>query len=76
MRRPPKQKVTTAQLALRVGDSVVVNLDNGTAKITTVVCDPWQLGHGDWVIKLAGISGGYDLERVKKIEPQLVEPAT
>lgn len=64
IRRPRKQKVTEAQLAIRDGDSVVYKNDQGFAEALTAKSDPWQLGHGDWVIKLEGKSGGYDLSRV------------
>lgn len=65
MGRPRKQRVTQEQLSLKEGDLVTVTLDDGTNKPTQALSEPWQLGHGDWVIKLAGISGGYALERVQ-----------
>lgn len=52
---------------LRPGDRVVVRMDHGHPvgdDIYTVKHEPWQLGHGAWVIGLEGISGGYDLSRV------------
>lgn len=52
---------------LRVGDVVVVRLDDGSEVTTTVRMEPWQLGHGTWAIGLKGISGGYSLARVVAI---------
>lgn len=52
----------------QVGMTVVVTLDDGTEKTTKTTSPPWQLGHGDWVIGLEGISGGYDITRVRKAE--------
>lgn len=53
--------------ALRVGDRVVVRMDDGTDQAWAVRCEPWQLGHGIWVVGLDGISGGYALGRVTGI---------
>jgi hypothetical protein len=64
MRRPPKQNVTAAQLALKTGDPVNLLDDFGNTKETIARSEPWQLGHGDWVIKVEGVSGGYDLSRI------------
>ena len=69
MKRPPQQAVTPEQLALRPGDVVEVTLDSGVRKRAQVSVAPWQLGHGGWVVCLAGRSGGFDLERVKKLMP-------
>ncbi len=54
---------------LRPGDRVVVRLDAHPVgdDIYEVKSEPWQLGHGAWVIGLKGISGGYDLSRVTGI---------
>lgn len=55
---------------LRTGDRVVVRLDGVYPPgddIYEVRSEPWQLGHGAWVIGLKGISGGYDLSRVTGI---------
>jgi hypothetical protein len=49
---------------LKPGDRVIVRDDNGIEADYLVQSEPWQLGHGEWVIKLAGISGGYSLDRV------------
>lgn len=49
---------------LQIGDRVLVRGDDGTEADYVVKAAPWQLGHGAWVVGLAGISGGYLLERV------------
>lgn len=33
----------------------------------TVCSEPWQLGHGDWVVKLEGKSGGVGVDFISKI---------
>jgi hypothetical protein len=60
-------KVTPRQLGINSGDPVMVELDNRTRLKATALSSPWQLGHGQWVIKVSGISGGYDLSRVRPI---------
>lgn len=49
---------------LLVGSVVMVEHDDGQLHEHTVRTAPWQLGHGDWVVGLSGISGGYSLDRV------------
>lgn len=56
-----------ARLKLKTGDVVSVLGDNGVVGDFVVKAAPWQLGHGAWVIGLAGISGGYSLDRVVKL---------
>lgn len=51
-----------------VGTRVAVRLDSGHTLITTTRSLPWQLGHGQWVVSLQGITGGFDCERIKKDE--------
>ena len=48
-----------------IGLAVVVTLDDGAQLHTTTCSEPWQLGHGDWVVKVSGIRGGYALRRVR-----------
>lgn len=50
---------------LRVGDHVAVEMDDGTVRRFDVRHEPWTLGHGCWLIGLAGVPGGYDLSRVR-----------
>ena len=45
--------------ALEPGDRVLVRHDDGHVCRHTVTGKPWQLGHGAWVVKLDGVSGGY-----------------
>lgn len=49
------------------GDTVLVTDDSGNQAEFLVRHAPWQLGHGAWVIGLAGISGGYSLDRVERL---------
>lgn len=49
------------------GLAVIVTLDDGSQLHTTTCSEPWQLGHGDWVVKVSGIRGGYALKRVRPV---------
>lgn len=49
---------------LKLGDRVHVLMDDDQTQEFTVKYAPWQLGHGEWVIGLKGIVGGYLLSRV------------
>lgn len=68
MKTKQKRASQAEQLArarsLRVGQAVRVTMDNGNEVATTVSRPPWQLRHGDWVVGLEGVSGGYDVMRV------------
>jgi bifunctional DNA-binding transcriptional regulator/antitoxin component of YhaV-PrlF toxin-antitoxin module len=57
------RKPTREQLGLRVGDLVEVTKDDGSTEQHHVKIEPWQLGHGEYVVGLHGISGGYKLTR-------------
>lgn len=50
--------------ALSPGDTVVVRNDHGYEEQRVVKYSPWQLAHGEWLIGLKGIAGGYLLSRV------------
>lgn len=50
---------------LRSGMAVTVTLDDGSEREATVESMPWQLGHGQWVVGLSFMRGGYDVLRVK-----------
>lgn len=52
---------------MKVGTHVNVTKDDGSIFRSTVKFAPWRLGHGQWVIGINGIAGGYDLNRVEKI---------
>jgi hypothetical protein len=64
---------TEEQLAIRCVDRVVRIGDDGNETIHTATSDPWKLGGGQWVVKLAGVSGGYDLCRCRKFQPPKTE---
>lgn len=53
------------RLSLKPGDVVLVARDSGFQEPYTVKYEPWQLGHGEWVIGLDGVAGGYLLSRVR-----------
>lgn len=55
------------RLGITDGDRVIVEDDSGATAEYVVKSSPWQLGHGAWVIGLVGISGGYDLNRVRRV---------
>lgn len=48
---------------------VEVLRDDGTTTHHKVKYSPWQLGHGEWVIGLEGMAGGYLLSRVLRRAP-------
>jgi len=60
-----KAKSTTQKHTdLKPGDVVLVRKDHGKIDTHTVTREPWQLGHGTWVIGLSDRNGGYALGRV------------
>lgn len=65
-----KLKMTAAQWNAnhKPGTGVIVKLDGGELKYTKTRSEAWELGHGQPVVMLEGISGGYDLARVKPME--------
>lgn len=62
-----EQGIPFTYSTFKVGDKVRVLKDDGTFFHSTVKYEPWQLGHGQWVIGINGISGGYSIERVAKL---------
>ena len=48
----------------KIGQTVIVKLDDGSLCSKKVKYEPWQLGDGTWVIGLEGIAGGYELDRI------------
>ena len=64
MVRERKSKPTSKQLAVKAGDKVKLLRDDGTFTDHEVRSEPWQLGHGEWVVLVTGITGGYQLTRV------------
>jgi hypothetical protein len=59
----------TERLAIKVGDMVRVRDDAGIEADYKVKYEPWELPNGTWLIGLAGISGGYRLDRVTERLP-------
>jgi hypothetical protein len=54
----------------RPGIGVIVRMDDGKRKWTRTRSEAWNLGHGQPVVMLEGIAGGYDLSRVTPMELQ------
>ena len=52
----------------KIGRGVIVRLDDGKLKYTKTRSEAWELGHGQPVVMVEGISGGYDLARVKPFD--------
>mgnify|MGYP001809842780 CR=1 FL=1 len=50
-----------------IGTPVRVHRDNGELLITVTRSMPWQLGHGEWIVSVEGIAGGYLLGCVEVI---------
>ena len=53
-----------AKKLMTIGMGVRVRRDDGSEMLTTLTALPWALGHGAWVAKVDGISGGYDCARI------------
>lgn len=53
-----------AQKLDTIGMDVVLREDNGQLTHTRLTSLPWTLGHGAWVVKVEGKSGGYDCARI------------
>lgn len=70
--RSKRRSFTAAEWnqAHRPGTAVIVTLDSGARKWTRTRSEAWELGHGQPVVMLEGISGGYDLARVTPMEIQ------
>ena len=51
-----------------IGHPVTVTLDDGSIKNSNTRSIAWNLGHGNPVIKIDGLKGGYDLSRIKILE--------
>jgi hypothetical protein len=48
----------------KIGQVIIVKMDNGKLYSKKVKYEPWQLGDGTWVIGLEGVNGGYSLDRI------------
>lgn len=66
-RRNAERAPPPLNTAMTEGTLVVVRRDDGSGLVTKTRSLPWRLGHGDWVVSVEGISGGYALERVTPI---------
>lgn len=66
-RRRIERSEAAANLLTSVGMTVQVWKDDGTRVETVTTSAPWRLGHGQWVVKLEGFSGGYACERVSPL---------
>lgn len=58
-------RYTEILTTLKIGTAVMVRLDDGSDFATITRSEPWKLGHGEWVVKVEGISGGYLLSRIR-----------
>lgn len=60
-----------AELAAEIRDGMRVHVLDDMSGITTTTTrsNPWQLGHGAWVVSLVGRTGGYMLERCALAAP-------
>lgn len=69
--RAIEESERAAKLLTTVGMAVLVRRDGGVGgDLRTTLTDlPWQLGHGAWVAKVAGIAGGYDCARIRPAAP-------
>jgi protein-disulfide isomerase-like protein with CxxC motif len=59
------ESYAAAQKLDSVGMPVVLVEDNGQETHTRLTSLPWTLGHGAWVVKVEGKSGGYDCARIR-----------
>jgi hypothetical protein len=71
MKEAVEKSERAAKLLTRVGMKVSVLKDDGFSMVTVTISEPWQLGHGAWVVKVDGISGGYDCARVSPVESEV-----
>lgn len=64
----PKPEYPSEELrSLKPKDRVRVRDDSGNEADYEVKYEPWQLGHGEWVVGLKGMAGSYMLSRVVKV---------
>jgi hypothetical protein len=64
-----KRKYARSVPVWPIGTSVDVLRDDGTTTRTKTRSEPWQLRHGEWVIMVEGIAGGYLWSRVTVSAP-------
>lgn len=58
--------------ALPNGTPCLVTRDDGSILHSVTRSDPWELGSGQWVVRVEGISGGYAVERVRKADVEAI----
>jgi hypothetical protein len=54
---------------LKNGMAVKYYEDDGSITLAQTRSEPWMLGHGQWVIKITGKTGGVDCARIKIHSP-------
>ena len=59
--------VSEFNAAFTLGDDVIYTDDFGVEHKTKTRSQAWALGHGDAVVMIEGRSGGFDVERIKKV---------
>jgi hypothetical protein len=73
IKRPPTRTQIAVNLAigaerakqLKLGMAVQYEAGPGRLIVTAIRSEPWQLGHGQWVVCVEGVSGGVDCAKVK-----------
>ena len=64
VRRAIEASENASKLLTAVGMEVTLLLDDGDSVHTKLASLPWQLGHGAWVAKVEGKSGGWCCTRI------------
>lgn len=64
VRRAIEASANAAKLLTAVGMEVTLLLDDGSSVHTKLASLPWQLGHGAWVARVEGKSGGWCCSRI------------
>ena len=65
IRKHIAESYAAAQKLDTIGMAVILTEDNGQLTHTKLTSLPWTLGHGAWVVKVEGKSGGYDCARIR-----------
>jgi hypothetical protein len=68
-RRRTERLQKQAEHAATIKSGAVIDYtdDIGQVHRTRTRSQPWQLGHGAWVVAIDGKAGGYDVDRVKVV---------
>lgn len=71
MRKRSRDAIKASYLAAQkldaIGMPVILREDDGQETHTRLTSMPWSLGHGAWVVKVEGKSGGYDCARIRPL---------